>query len=765
MSFVPPEPPFEPGEPTPPPSLLVPLPPPEVGFGSPWVPADAENRDRILDWWRMWWRRVFFPWVTAWTAYWVAQWDRLADYINTWISAADEYINEHAIAGYSMRSTPTAINPTGTTNVVITLGEDPDHRPLVAGDLVLDQTVDGRFGVITVVIDDTHATVQVLGSLKGYAGFGWWSTVSTIAHSGTSVVVLTVDPTRGPQLNDLVVDRTASAAYGIITAITSPTSVTVTYIGTLQGPSGGGGGGGLDSVVPGAGITVDATDPANPIVASVIPVPGNDLTFVNLDAHTYGLADNYAQETGVFEASDTDGRLTAFGVQTGSGVSYLGGPELQIADGVGISLTSGPDAGNPSFPTAGLINIDDTGVHITGMLYPASIDHTTLDPTTVAGAVIYDSGPDAVYYSNGTVWVELVSGGGGGGVASVVAGSHITVDSTDPAHPIVAAINFMPLPANGLVANVDSTTYGWFDTDNLGFQLIRPGTGTVYGVFQTTGGEFDISVGTSGPWGGFAAQANVKNDGLHVKLLFTTSTGASSKKGALIYDQGTDQLAYSDGSTWRLIATGGLESVVAGSGISIDDTDPLNPIISATGGGGGTVDSIVAGSGVEVDDTDPANPIVSVGGTGSGTYILSTPTAGGGLQIDNISNPPTLGIDSLPVSHSGGVSNVWSQGSLIDLTVDETSAFATRLRLNFNQIRIEAGTSAEVAAGTGAGLVIDPGSDGVADNGAVTMLGRIFLHPYVDGTFPTVGVSEGALIWNLTLKQVMYCDGSTWLAL
>lgn len=31
----------------------------------------------------------------------------------------------------------------------------------------------------------------------------------------------------------------------------------------------------------------------------------------------------------------------------------------------------------------------------------------------------------------------------------------------------------------------------------------------------------------------------------------------------------------------------GLESVVAGDGIAVDDTDPLNPIISATGGGGG----------------------------------------------------------------------------------------------------------------------------------------------------------------------------------
>lgn len=32
---------------------------------------------------------------------------------------------------------------------------------------------------------------------------------------------------------------------------------------------------------------------------------------------------------------------------------------------------------------------------------------------------------------------------------------------------------------------------------------------------------------------------------------------------------------------------GGLESVVAGTGISVDNTDPANPVVSATGGGGG----------------------------------------------------------------------------------------------------------------------------------------------------------------------------------
>jgi len=37
----------------------------------------------------------------------------------------------------------------------------------------------------------------------------------------------------------------------------------------------------------------------------------------------------------------------------------------------------------------------------------------------------------------------------------------------------------------------------------------------------------------------------------------------------------------------NILGSGGLESVIAGDNITIDDTDPQNPIISATGTGGG----------------------------------------------------------------------------------------------------------------------------------------------------------------------------------
>lgn len=435
-SFTPPDPPFVPDDPTPPPTLSVPLPPPEVGEGSPWAPADSENRDRILDWWRMWFRRVFFPWIAAFTTWLDTQWNRLATFINTWITAADEYITEHAIAGYSFRVTSTPIAPEGTTNVEIAEGLDAEHRPLVVGDLVLDETDESNYGVITVVIDDTHATVQYLGSLKGRAGhgwwvtatpisavgttdvvlsaesdrlpqvndlvsdessalrygiitvvadathvtvsplgvlrglpgFGWWGTTTVIAHGGTTDVVLSSGPDRVPQINDLVVDETASSAYGEITVVTDATHVTVAYINTLQGPAGTNGTNGTDgsdgapgvvqSVVAGTNVTVDSTDPANPIVSA-----------------------------------------------TGGGG---GGGVDSVVAGYNISVDD-TDPANPVVSTISLVESIIAGGHI------------TVDATDPENPIVSASG-----------FVE-----------SIVAGSNVSVDSTDPANPIVNASGVM----------------------------------------------------------------------------------------------------------------------------------------------------------------------------------------------------------------------------------------------------------------------------------------------------------------------------------
>lgn len=75
--------------------------------------------------------------------------------------------------------------------------------------------------------------------------------------------------------------------------------------------------------------------------------------------------------------------------------------------------------------------------------------------------------------------------------------------------------------------------------------------------------------------------------------------------------------------------TGGgqVDSVVAGTGITVDNTDPANPIINATSEG--TVKSVVAGTNVTVDSTDTANPVINVADS------VASVTAGSNITVDN----------------------------------------------------------------------------------------------------------------------------------
>lgn len=232
-------PPIEPDPDPAPLSPTIPLNPPMVGEASPFDHVDGQNRDLILESIRAWVRNQLRAWTTAWQNYLVYWLQLVEDWLNGWAAAADEYITEHAVAGYSWRTTATPIAETGPTDVEIT--DTDELRPLVVGDLVSDESDVVRYGIITAVIDATHATVTPIRELRGpqgFAGFGWWQTVTPIAHTGTTDVVLTADPNRTPQVHDLVMDQTDAVAYGQITVVTDPTHVTVEFIGTLQGPPG-----------------------------------------------------------------------------------------------------------------------------------------------------------------------------------------------------------------------------------------------------------------------------------------------------------------------------------------------------------------------------------------------------------------------------------------------------------------------------------------------------------------------------------------------
>lgn len=83
-------------------------------------------------------------------------------------------------------------------------------------------------------------------------------------------------------------------------------------------------------------------------------------------------------------------------------------------------------------------------------------------------------------------------------------------------------------------------------------------------------------VGTT--WGGFAADSIVvRRSGTWLE--FAPFEGLLKAIGSSVYRY--------DGAGWVEQVSGGIQSIVAGDGIAVDNTDPENPVVSATGGGGG----------------------------------------------------------------------------------------------------------------------------------------------------------------------------------
>lgn len=265
-------------------SPLVPLNPPMVGTASPFYVVDGENRDLVLDSIRTWIRTVLLAWTKSWEDQ-LTEWESdVATQLDEWLTEAAAYITDHAVAGLSFRTTATPVAGAGTTNVVLVV--DTDLRPITIGDLVLGSDAAGNYGIVTALIDDTHATVTYVGSLRGPQGIPGLSIRNTntviAGGGGTTDVVIAVTPNRPPAITDLVVDTTTDSNWGIITAIADATHVTVAQIGSFKGATGADGPPGADgtdgtngtdgimsSVVAGANVVVDSTDPANPIVSAV----------------------------------------------------------------------------------------------------------------------------------------------------------------------------------------------------------------------------------------------------------------------------------------------------------------------------------------------------------------------------------------------------------------------------------------------------------------------------------------------------------------
>jgi hypothetical protein len=144
--------------------------------------------------------------------------------------------------------------------------------------------------------------------------------------------------------------------------------------------------------------------------------------------------------------------------------------------------------------------------------------------------------------------------------------------------------------------------------------------------------------------------ANV-TDGVPITAQVTTGA-----KG----EQGEQGIPGNDGIDGVDGAPGVVQEVVAGTNVTVDNTDPANPIVSATGGGGGAVDSVNGQTGTvtldadDIDDSATTNKFATELQLNKADSALqnivedTTPQLGGNLDMNGhkISNAGTQVFES-----------------------------------------------------------------------------------------------------------------------
>lgn len=116
---------------------------------------------------------------------------------------------------------------------------------------------------------------------------------------------------------------------------------------------------------------------------------------------------------------------------------------------------------------------------------PTSIGATGRSP--LEGDMYYDSTLHEVGYYNGTSWIYLTTAGAGS-VVSVVAGTAISVDNTDPTNPIVSVV------IADLIDDATSTTTNIYSASKVDSQIAAAVVGAIHLV-----GDIDCSTNPNYP--------------------------------------------------------------------------------------------------------------------------------------------------------------------------------------------------------------------------------------------------------------------------
>lgn len=360
---------------------------------------------------------------------------------------------------------------------------------------------------------------------------------------------------------------------------------------------------------------------------------------------------------------------------------------IKALDPVGLSIGV---EGNLVFPA-------DASVEFQGLGTITSATELVLDAgafgTITANSRIYtphgvalpgNNAPIILKNESGTVDQYLASAGVGatpvwkdlpvaGQVNSVVQGTNITVNSTDPAAPVVSV---------DIKEDLDMKSHGITNATSLGFsatQSVVPNAANVE-YNTTTAGNHNFKIGGSTP---VSITTNNLSVSGNIGATGNITTGAANFVGTNVIRplNGGSSLTFTG---TRLIGGAVPVNLVASAGLQMaSNLGTVGQYLKCNAGGqptwetlpaSGQVNTIGQGTNIAVNSTDPANPVVSV--------AISS-----GLDMNNnsITELKDITLNNGATVENGAVGNLTLKSSAIagnSLTLTNDNAITGRLIVN-----------------------------------------------------------------------------------
>jgi len=181
---------------------------------------------------------------------------------------------------------------------------------------------------------------------------------------------------------------------------------------------------------------------------------------------------------------------------------------------------------------------------------------------------------------------------------------------------------------------------------------------------------------------------------------------------------------------------GGIESIVAGAGISVDNTDPDNPVVSNTG-----VLSVSGGAGISVDVAAPQNPVVINAG------VLSV-SAGIGISLGGTSQNPSVANAGV-LSVTAGT-NVSITGTAQNPVINSSNPGGTVTAVSVATANGFAGSS---SGGATPALTLSTTQTGMLSGNGTALVART-----ITGTAGRIAVANGNGAGNPTIDLAASAD-------